>query len=174
VPQLPLYWKRQIARLVRWPLGHHLLALGVNLVTVRHRIGVAAVVLDDSGRVLLLNHVFHPAVPWGLPGGWLERDEAPATAVLRELREETGLTAVLGPVIHMTREARPPHVGIAYLAHSAQGDLRLSPEIIDAAWFAPNALPPLLPFVRQAIATAAGSSHQSSVISHQSSVISNQ
>jgi 8-oxo-dGTP diphosphatase len=125
------------------------------MTTVRHRVGVAAVVLDEQRRVLLLKHVFHPAAPWGLPGGWLERDEAPAAAVLRELKEETGLTAVLGPVVHMTHEARPPHIGIAYLAHTVRGELRLSSEIIDAAWYAVDALPtPLLPFVRQAISAA--------------------
>jgi 8-oxo-dGTP diphosphatase len=154
VPEVPLHWKRQIARLVRWPLCRHALALAVSAITARHRVGVAAVVLDENGRVLLLKHVFHPVAPWGLPGGWLERDESPATAALRELKEETGLTAVLGPVVHMTRETRPPHIGIAYLAHSASGELRLSPEIIEAAWYPPSTLPSLLPFVRQAIAAA--------------------
>jgi 8-oxo-dGTP diphosphatase len=155
VPEIPLYWKRQVARLVRWPLCRRALALAVNVTTARHRVGVAAVVLDDQSRVLLLKHVFHPTAPWGLPGGWLERDEAPATAALRELKEETGLTAVLGPVVYMTHEALPPHIGIAYLAHTATGELRLSSEIIEAAWYPADALPALLlPFVRQAIAAA--------------------
>lgn len=155
MPELPLSWKKQIARLVRWPVCRQALALAVHVVTARHRIGVAAVVLDNDGRVLLLKHVFHPVAPWGLPGGWLARGESPAAGVLRELKEETGLTAVLGPVIHMTREARPAHVGIAYLAHTVSGRLRLSPEIIEAAWYQPDVLPaPMLPFVRHAIAAA--------------------
>ena len=42
--------------------------------------------------VLLIQRKYPPMVGyWGLPGGFVERDEDPLDAVLRELKEETGL-----------------------------------------------------------------------------------
>lgn len=52
--------------------------------------GVAALVEDAQGRVLLVRHSYNPG--WRLPGGGVDRGEAPAEAVLRELREEVGLS----------------------------------------------------------------------------------
>lgn len=105
----------------------------------------------------MLRHVFHPYIPWGLPGGWLGRNEDPAAGVLRELKEETGLTAVLGPVVHVAHDSNPPHVAIAFSGRVQSGSFRLSPEIMEAAWFPIDALPTsLLPFMRDAINAAVG------------------
>lgn len=103
----------------------------------------------------MLRHVFHPHTPWGLPGGWLARDESPAECAHRELWEETGLTANLGPVIHLSREPKPPHLGIVFLAKIVPGQVKLSTEILEATWFESDSLPsPLLPFVEEAIVKA--------------------
>lgn len=124
------------------------------VVVPRHRMGVEVVLFNERRQVLLLNHVFHPEVPWGIPGGWLDRNEDPAVCALRELREETGLTAVLGPLIMLKQQTRPAHLGTAYLAHTPQGTLALSNEIIEAAWTDPKALPELMPFTREAVEKA--------------------
>ncbi|MEK7619419.1 MAG: NUDIX hydrolase [Patescibacteria group bacterium] len=49
--------------------------------------------MEYQGRVLLLfRHVSRPRpMTWGFPGGKLERGESPLDAVVREVREETGL-----------------------------------------------------------------------------------
>jgi len=50
----------------------------------------AAVKRDDS--ILLIQRKYPPMQGcWGLPGGFVERDEDPLDAVLRELKEETNL-----------------------------------------------------------------------------------
>ncbi|WP_158607464.1 NUDIX hydrolase [Flexivirga caeni] len=50
-----------------------------------------ALVRDESGRVLLCELVYKQ--PWDLPGGVVDPAESPAHAVIRELREELGVTA---------------------------------------------------------------------------------
>lgn len=103
----------------------------------------------------MLHHIYHPAVSWGVPGGWLNRGEAPAECALRELKEETGLSAVLGPVVHVSRGEFPPHIDIAYSAMIQPGEIELNSEITAADWYYPDALPePLLPFVRESIKAA--------------------
>jgi len=148
-------WKASISRLVRLPFADRLMVLGIRTVVPPVRIGVAIVGFNEREEVLMLRHVFHPATPWGLPGGWLAAGEAPADCALRELREEAGLSAVIGPPVHIARDPHPDHIGIAYLGWIRHGVPTPGPEIIEAQWFAPADLPrPLLPFTQQAIVAA--------------------
>lgn len=141
-----------MARLVKRPFLNRLMRWAIMLVVPRHRIGVVLVGMDEANRVLMLRHVFHPYTPWGLPGGWLGRRESPAEGVLRELKEETGLTAVLDSVILIDRQPDPHHMDIAYLGRIQKGNMQLSGEIIEADWFPLDALPePLLKFHRDAL-----------------------
>ena len=140
---------------MHWRLLQQLMVLGIHLTVPRHRMGVSVVATDEAGRILLLHHVFHPYTPWGLPGGWLGRNESPQECALRELREETGLTGSLGPVVHMARDSDVTQLSVAYLALVTPGPLQLGAEIMGAEWFPADALPsPLLPFTRAAIAAA--------------------
>lgn len=57
-------------------------------------LSVAAVVVND-GSLLLIRRGRAPAAgSWSVPGGKVERGELLAAAVIRELREETGLEGV--------------------------------------------------------------------------------
>ncbi|PJF20288.1 MAG: hypothetical protein CUN56_16925, partial [Phototrophicales bacterium] len=80
----------------------------------RYTIGVVGVLLNEMGQVLLVEHVFHPDHPWGLPGGWNGYDEHPAGALLRELEEELQIKATIQQVLHIEKRFKN-HIDIAYL-----------------------------------------------------------
>lgn len=148
-------WKEQLAALVRHRPFNWLLAGAVRLVVPSHRIGVALVAFNAEDELLLLRHVFHPQVPWGLPGGWLNRNEAPADGLARELREETGLRATIGPPLTVAHFAAPSHMVMVYLGWVEPGPVKLSAEILEARWFALSQLPrPEHPLTRQAVRAA--------------------
>jgi 8-oxo-dGTP pyrophosphatase MutT (NUDIX family) len=65
-----------------------------------------ALVLDPDGRTLLVRYV-NPDTGehlWTTPGGGIDPSESLADAVRRELKEEAGLKAEIGPLIWTRRE----------------------------------------------------------------------
>ena len=104
--------------------------------------GVAALARNAQGQILLVKHTYQPG--WMLPGGGVRRAEPPVEAILRELREEVGMTRASEPDLFAlyTRKAgwatnmvalyRLDDVGIAF---------RRNFEIVDARFFDPHQLP---------------------------------
>ena len=84
--------KHYLARLIkqlpplRWGLS-----IGTRLFGPQNHVGAVGAIFNNQGQVLLVEHVFRVDYVWGLPGGWVERGEDPANAVLREVKEELNI-----------------------------------------------------------------------------------
>jgi ADP-ribose pyrophosphatase YjhB (NUDIX family) len=115
-------------------------ALG--LVEPKFLVTAGAVVLDEAGRVLLLKHVFHAGSGWGVPGGFIEKGEAPEAALRRELREEIGLEVAEARLVYVRTLRQPQQVEMVFVCRPAGPLGALSKEIERAEWFAPDELPP--------------------------------
>jgi NAD+ diphosphatase len=100
-----------------------------------------AFVADPAGRLLALRRAHEPCLgQWDLPGGFVDGGEDPAAAIVREIREETGLEAELGGLLgayaSVYGETGRATVDIGFLARVQRTeDMLLSDEKSEAAWF---------------------------------------
>jgi 8-oxo-dGTP diphosphatase len=99
---------------------------------------VGAVIRDDEGRLLLIKRGHEPGAGlWSLPGGRIEPGETDIEALVREMREETGLTVKVGRLIGSVR--RPGLGGDVidindYAATIITGRLTPGDDAADARW----------------------------------------
>lgn len=111
-----------------------------------------AVILAGNGhlrKVLLIQRGRPPYQGmWALPGGFVDMDEDIDDAVVREVREETGLQLSgyqqLKAFGHPGRDPRHRTITIAYLLLIDQPlDVRGQDDAAEAGWFDIHTLPPL-------------------------------
>jgi 8-oxo-dGTP diphosphatase len=103
---------------------------GLTSTTIRCVGGIA---FDDHGRLLLIRRVNNPGSgQWSLPGGRVEPGESDETAVVRELREETGLDVIPGTWIGTV--TRGPFEIHDYACEIAGGVLTAGDDASEARW----------------------------------------
>jgi 8-oxo-dGTP pyrophosphatase MutT (NUDIX family) len=112
-----------------------------------------AVILGDAGVLLAVRGDLRG---WELPGGHRIPGESEQAALVREVREETGLeVAVTGPVGDYVRTGFRPHTARVSACRVLSGTLTPSRETPELRWFPPNALPDtLFPWCRAPVADA--------------------
>ena len=129
-------------------------------------LSVKAVVRDAGGRCLVLRRSMaskHHAGMWEFPGGKLDPGETFDVALLREIREETGLEAQLTRVAG-AGESEMPERMIAYIFMEARAEcaeVRLSDEHDSFQWIEPAwlATVDLCPQFREFAAAFAARAH---------------
>jgi mutator protein MutT len=73
-----------------------------------HPIVSVGAVIVDRGRVLLVRRAHEPLKgEWSLPGGGVEIGETLEAALVREVREETGMRVSVGPVVDVLDRIHP-------------------------------------------------------------------
>ena len=95
-------------------------------------VDVVIELVDRPGRPIVLIERQHPPPGWALPGGFVDVGETVEAAAVREMREEPGFAAELGPLLGVysdpTRDPRGHTVGIVFV-----GTARGEPQAADDA-----------------------------------------
>ena len=104
--------------------------------------GATGIVLDAQGRVLLVRHSYMSG--WRLPGGGVGRGEPPDLAILRELREEVGLSGGVAMFqgLHTRADGWATNVIALYRITGAQISFHPNLEIREICWADPHQPPP--------------------------------
>lgn len=105
---------------------------------------VAGLVTDDDGRVLITRRRPDQPLPdqWELPGGKMEPGESPAEALVRELAEEIGVRAEVGPIWDVLHHRYPDYdvLMLVYACRLAAGAEPRCLEVGALAWARPDEL----------------------------------
>jgi ADP-ribose pyrophosphatase YjhB (NUDIX family) len=107
----------------------------------RFTVTAGAIIFDDDGRVLLLEHVFRSDSGWGIPGGFLNKGEQPEAGLRRELREEIGVELERVEFLFARTLPKPRQIEIYFRARLIGTPQPCSFEIRSAAWFPIENLP---------------------------------
>ncbi len=96
------------------------------------KVGADAAIFNLDGEILLMERA--DGSGWCLPCGWVEPNEKPVEAVVREVREETGLEIevkqLVGVFTRMPSAQNGPHtmIAVVHLCEIVGGELTLSHE----------------------------------------------
>ena len=108
--------------------------------------GASAIITDDQGRILLQRRSDNAR--WALPGGVMDIGESIGQAIVREVREETGLEVKPEDIVGVYSD--PGHVfayddgevrqqfSVCFVCRTVGGQLQVSKESSEVAFFSPE------------------------------------
>jgi 8-oxo-dGTP diphosphatase len=104
----------------------------------------AAFVRNDSKEILLVKRGVEPGKgEWALPSGFVEVDETPARACVRELKEETGLDGRIQRLLGVYSQKSTMYKNVIIIAYLVEADGPLMPgsDSVRAEYFSHDKLP---------------------------------
>lgn len=120
------------------------------------RVCVDAIIDMGAGQVLLIERKHEPK-GWALPGGFVEVGESLEAAVLREIKEETGLQVELVRQFHTysdpKRDPRGATISTVFIARGHGEPLKSTDETSASGLFHQMNLPADMPFDHRQILT---------------------
>ena len=114
-----------------------------------------AIFIEQGGRLLLGRRAGPPGKGlWDIPGGFVEPGESFEEAVVREIREETGLRVAdlrfIGSLPDVYGHRRTPTINTCFRAMRYEGEPKPADDLAELRWFAASELPNELAFAHQA------------------------
>ena len=103
-----------------------------------------AVIFNRDKQILLVKSTYQRFHPWGLPGGSLNYGESPEDAVIREVREETGLCIEVMKFL-LVKAWLPDRLGLYYLCNIKSGEFHPSDEVSELGYYSIENLPDVRP-----------------------------
>lgn len=102
------------------------------------------VLIAREGSLLLSRRAIDPGKGrWSFPSGYVDLGESPATAAIREVKEETGFDVRLSGLVGVYSSPNRPVVLVVYGAEVTGGSPIQCDEVEETALFSESALPPL-------------------------------
>ena len=109
----------------------------------KHIVAAGGIVENNHGEILLVKHRDHKA--WGFPGGQVENGENLIDAVIREIKEESGINASVDRLFAVSSntasyegthgyETIPTKVMFDFICKFVDGELSASDEIMESKW----------------------------------------
>jgi ADP-ribose pyrophosphatase YjhB (NUDIX family) len=112
------------------------------------KVDIRGMILSADKKILLVRESLDNK--WSLPGGWADIGFSPKEAIIKEIKEETGLTASAEKLLAVFDKRMHPHppellyvYKMVFYCEAAPGELQKGFDILDAAFFAIDDLPEL-------------------------------
>ena len=102
-------------------------------------VGVFAIIQNKNRETLLAHRT--DCDLWNLPGGALEEGENPWDGVVREVKEETGLTVEVVKLQGVYSKPKKKDIVFCFVCKRCAGELTLNSEARDLAYFSPEQIP---------------------------------
>ncbi|MFZ1719846.1 MAG: NUDIX hydrolase [Candidatus Moraniibacteriota bacterium] len=105
-------------------------------------IGVTGLIFNEKNEVLLFRHTYRQRA-WSLPGGYMNKQEHPKEALIREIKEESGMTVSIDWRMKVRTDRETARLDMPYIGTYIGGDFVPSAEVVAARFCSLKNLPPI-------------------------------